>query len=52
MKRDLHNLKLGFIQLKRNVHFESTDHDYYYYFGGGGLRLDITGPLAPRLSAG
>ena len=27
MKRDLHNLNLGFIQLKRNVHFDSTDHD-------------------------
>jgi len=27
MKRDLHNLNLGFIQLKRNLHFDSTDHD-------------------------
>jgi len=27
MKKDLHNLNLGFIQLKRNVHFDSTDHD-------------------------
>ena len=27
MKRDLHNLNLGFIQLKRNVHFDSTDND-------------------------
>jgi len=27
MKRDLHNLNLGFIQLKRNVHFDSIDHD-------------------------
>jgi len=27
MKRYLHNLNLGFIQLKRNVHFDSTDHD-------------------------
>ena len=27
MKRDLHNLNLGFIQLKRNVLFDSTDHD-------------------------
>jgi len=27
MKRGLHNLNLGFIQLKRNVHFDSTDHD-------------------------
>jgi len=27
MKRNLHNLNLGFIQLKRNVHFDSTDHD-------------------------
>jgi len=27
MKRDLRNLNLGFIQLKRNMHFDSTDHD-------------------------
>jgi len=27
MKRDLHNLKLGFIQQIRNVHFDSTDHN-------------------------
>jgi len=27
MKRDLHNLNLGFIQIKRNVHFDSADHD-------------------------
>jgi len=27
MKRDLHNLNSGFIQLKRNVHFDSTDHE-------------------------
>ena len=27
MKRNLHNLNFGFIQLKRNVHFDSTDHD-------------------------
>ena len=26
MKRDLQNLNLGFIQLIRNVHFDSTDH--------------------------
>jgi len=29
MKRDLHNLNLGFIQLKRDVHFDSTDHDLF-----------------------
>jgi len=23
----VHNPNLGFIQLKRNVHFDSTDHD-------------------------
>jgi len=27
VKRDLHNINLGFIQLKGNVHFDSTDHD-------------------------
>jgi len=27
MKRDLHILNLGFITLKRNVRFDSTDHD-------------------------
>ena len=27
MKRYLHNLNLGFIELKRNVHVDSTDHD-------------------------
>jgi len=27
MKRNLHNLNLGFIQLKCNVHFDSTDYD-------------------------
>ena len=27
MKRDLHNLNSGFIQLKRNVHYNSTDHN-------------------------
>jgi len=27
MKRNSHNLNLGFIQLKHNVHFDSTDHD-------------------------
>ena len=27
MKRDLHDLNLGFILLKHNVHFDSADHN-------------------------
>jgi len=41
IKRHLHNLNLGFIQLKHNMHFDSTDHDQ------GRIKGGATGAIAP-----
>jgi len=46
MKRDLHNLNLGFIQIKRNVHFDSTDHEWMNVFVFCGA-LQLVGYGAP-----
>ena len=39
MKRDLDNLNLGFIQLKRNVHFDSTDHGSRLFYRPTTIRM-------------